>query len=120
MKRELIFSVTRKDFEITYFSGTGAGGQHRNRHMNCVRVRHLESGAEGKGTESRKTPDNLRKAFKRCVESDKFKNWHRIKTSEILSKKNNEITIEEAVKKEMSQDSLITEVFRNGEWVKLT
>jgi len=32
--RELAFSVTKKDLEITYFSGTGKGGQHRNKHKN--------------------------------------------------------------------------------------
>ena len=26
--KELLFSVTKKDFDITYFSGKGAGGQH--------------------------------------------------------------------------------------------
>jgi len=34
MKKEHLFSVTKKDIEITYYSGRGAGGQHRNRHKN--------------------------------------------------------------------------------------
>ena len=34
-QKELLFSVTKKDFSITWFSGTGAGGQYRNKHQNC-------------------------------------------------------------------------------------
>ena len=41
--KKLLFSITKKDFKIDYFSGTGAGGQHRNRHKNCIRLTHIES-----------------------------------------------------------------------------
>jgi len=34
MVKDLLFSVIKKEFEITYYSGKGAGGQHRNRHKN--------------------------------------------------------------------------------------
>lgn len=33
-----------KEYVIEYFSGTGKGGQHRNRHKNSVRLRDVESG----------------------------------------------------------------------------
>ena len=39
MTKELLFHAERKDFRIDYFSGTGAGGQYRNKHQNCVRLR---------------------------------------------------------------------------------
>ena len=42
--RKPVFSVTKKDLEITYFSGSGAGGQHVNRTDSAVRITHLESG----------------------------------------------------------------------------
>jgi peptide chain release factor 1 len=32
------------DFEIVFFSGTGAGGQHRNTHMNSVKCLHRPTG----------------------------------------------------------------------------
>ena len=37
---------TRPDseFSVTFFSGTGKGGQHRNRHANSVRMTHLPTG----------------------------------------------------------------------------
>lgn len=45
--------LTEDDLEITWFSGSGAGGQHRNRSRNCCRIRHRPSGIEAVGTSSR-------------------------------------------------------------------
>lgn len=33
-----------KDFVIEWYSGTGAGGQHRNKHQNSARITHLATG----------------------------------------------------------------------------
>lgn len=38
------FSVEEKDVRVEWFSGTGAGGQHRNKHQNSCRLIHLETG----------------------------------------------------------------------------
>jgi len=32
------------DLEVSWFSGTGAGGQHRNKHQNSCRIKHLPTG----------------------------------------------------------------------------
>jgi peptide chain release factor 1 len=32
------------DFRVEWFSGSGAGGQHRNRHLNCARLIHIPTG----------------------------------------------------------------------------
>lgn len=32
------------DFKIEWYSGTGAGGQHRNKHQNSCRITHLPTG----------------------------------------------------------------------------
>jgi len=32
------------DFSISWFSGTGAGGQHRNKHQNSCRITHILTG----------------------------------------------------------------------------
>lgn len=59
--------LTRKDFKISWFSGTGAGGQHRNKHQNCCRITHVKSGITAQGTESRERVANQRVAFQRLA-----------------------------------------------------
>jgi len=36
--------VNNQDFKIEWYSGTGAGGQHRNKHQNSCRLTHLPTG----------------------------------------------------------------------------
>ena len=78
MKKEILFSITKKDFDIKPFSGKGGGGQHRNKHQNCIRMKHRDSGAMAVGQSHRSKEQNTREAFLRIVNSDKFKKWHKI------------------------------------------
>ena len=55
--------LTKKDFRLEWFSGTGAGGQHRNKHQNCCRITHVESGLSRVGTASRSRVENKTDAF---------------------------------------------------------
>lgn len=55
--------LTKKDFKLEWFSGTGAGGQHRNKHQNCCRITHIESGMVETGQNSRERSVNQREAF---------------------------------------------------------
>lgn len=55
--------LTKKDFRVEWFSGQGAGGQHRNKHQNCCRIIHIESGLRAQGTGSRERTANQREAF---------------------------------------------------------
>jgi len=59
--------LTKKYFRIEWFSGQGAGGQHRNKHQNCCRIIHIESGLKAQGTESRERVSNQRTAFNRLA-----------------------------------------------------
>ena len=45
--------LTKKDFKLDWFNGSGAGGQHRNKHQNCCRITHIESGLTSIGQDSR-------------------------------------------------------------------
>jgi protein subunit release factor A len=37
-------SVPEADLHLEWYSGSGAGGQHRNKHQNSARLRHLPTG----------------------------------------------------------------------------
>ena len=54
---------TKKDFRIDWYSGSGAGGQHRNKHQNCCRIVHIKSGLCERGTENKSRIANQRIAF---------------------------------------------------------
>ena len=56
--------LTKKDFKIEWFSGSGAGGQHRNKHQNCCRIIHAESGLSAIGTSFKERSKNQQSAFK--------------------------------------------------------
>lgn len=114
MNKELLFSVTRKDLDIQWYSGSGAGGQHRNKHQNCCRIRHIESGAEGSGTESRSRDQNKSSAFKRLVECPTFQLWAKRKATELMMDGE---TIKQKVDKSMSSENIRVETMdENGKW----
>ena len=41
---KVIASIANSDIKIEWYSGTGAGGQHRNKHQNSCRLTHLPTG----------------------------------------------------------------------------
>jgi peptide chain release factor 1 len=47
---------SKDDFEYRWFSGTGKGGQHRNKHQNCLELTHVPTGtkvsAQGRSREA--------------------------------------------------------------------
>jgi peptide chain release factor 2 len=85
MNKELLFSITKKDLELCFFSGHGAGGQNRNRHMNCVRLKHKDSGVIVTGQSYKEQRYNIKEALNNLVKHPKFKMWHTQKVNEILS-----------------------------------
>lgn len=55
--------LSKKDFKLEWFSGEGKGGQHRNKHDNCCRITHIETGITAVGTSSRHRTVNQKAAF---------------------------------------------------------
>lgn len=64
---------TKKDFKVEWYSGSGAGGQHRNKHQNCCRITHLESGFQENGTASKSRVQNQQEAF--CKLANRVIKW---------------------------------------------
>lgn len=113
--KELLFSLTAKDFKVETFKGSGPGGQHRNKTETAVRITHPESGAVGSAQDSRSQAQNKQSAFKKLVESDKFKKWHKLECARRLG---TFVDIEQQVEKEMRSENLKVEVSKDGKWVK--
>ena len=102
-KGEHLFSVTAKDFIVEPFKGSGKGGQHRNKTMSCIKIRHPKSGAHAIGTESRHQKQNKDKAFERIVKHPKFQSWLKLKAAEKCSGGQ---TIEQLVEEQMQPENL--------------
>ncbi len=82
--KTLLFSVTKKDFEMQTFRAGGKGGQNQNKVNSGVRFVHKASGAVGEARDSRYQLQNKKAAFERCVTSDKFKAWLKVETAKQL------------------------------------
>lgn len=76
-EKTLLFSLTRKDFEIQTFCTGGKGGQHRNAKQNGVRIIHSASGARAEHRDGRDQAKNKREAFLKLCETKEFKQWHK-------------------------------------------
>jgi len=113
--KELLFSVTKKDLDIQFFSGKGAGGQHRNKHQNCVRMVHKDSGVIVTGQNSRSRKANIKEAFNNLVKHPKFKIWLNRTAQEIINNEN----INQTVDSMMDLKNLKIEVKdKDGNWVE--
>lgn len=114
--KELLFSLTKKDFVVETFRGSGAGGQKRNKTDSCVRITHPDSGAVGYCCETPSQHQNKRKAFERLTESTVFKMWHAKKCLELSDQAE---SIEDRVNRLMQPEYLKVEIKdEEGNWSK--
>jgi protein subunit release factor B len=113
MKKEKLFSITKKDFEVQTFRAGGKGGQNQNKRNTGVRIIHKESGIRAECREERSQGQNKKIAFRRLINDPKFKLWINIKSKEIINNKK----IEEIVEKQMNPENLKIEfVSEDGKW----
>jgi protein subunit release factor B len=57
------------DLEITFFKGSGPGGQHKNKRETAVRIRHVPTGITAAATEERSQARNREVALERLFEA---------------------------------------------------
>lgn len=62
-----MFELDRKELRFDWFSGTGKGGQHRNKHQNCLRLKHLPTGIQVTSQGHRDRPSNERDAIEKLT-----------------------------------------------------
>lgn len=55
--------LNERDLKIEWFSGSGAGGQHRNKHQNCIRLLHVPTGIKVIGATERSRAANQKNAM---------------------------------------------------------
>lgn len=77
------------DFKIEWYSGTGSGGQHRNKHQNSARITHLPTGIV-KTAQTRKRESSQREAMAALLEE--LDNQVSSERGETLSKARKEMT----------------------------
>jgi hypothetical protein len=82
--KKLLFSVTKKDFELQFFCAGGKGGQNQNKVATACRIIHAASGAVGESRTHRTQLQNKKEAFSRLLSSKEFKLWHKIQCSRSL------------------------------------
>jgi protein subunit release factor B len=104
----LLFSLTKADFEIQTFRCGGKGGQNVNKVESGVRIIHTASGARSESCEQRHQHQNKMIAFKKLVETAKFKAWHAMECARRLGKLKN---IDKAVDMAMREENLKVETF---------
>lgn len=116
--RELLFSVTKEDFELQTFRAGGKGGQGQNKRSTGVRLIHKASGARGEARDERSFDQNRKNAFLRLVETKEFKVWHKIETARRLGRAGE---IDQIVRNAMEPQHLMIEVRdERGRWVEVT
>jgi protein subunit release factor A len=99
--KKLLFSITKKDFEITTFSGKGAGGQSRNKNQKCVRIKHKDTGIITTGQDERSLKQNMKNAFLRMTKHPKFKLYIKKRASgEMMDEYELEKKVDEMMKEE--------------------
>ena len=112
-EKELLYSLTKKDFKIQTFKSGGPGGQHQNKTDSGVRITHIESGAVGECRNTKSQHQNKKIAFTRLVESPKFKMWNIKKCKEIIDGK----TLDQLVAEMMNPNNLKCEILNeDGKW----
>ena len=118
--QERIVHLTKKDFELEFYRGTGNGGQNRNKVSSCCRIRHSASGAVATCEEQRDQIQNRRIAFTRLTEQLKFKMWltreHYVKLGQMLS----EEQIRAKVDEQMELKNLKIEIKEDGKWKEVS
>jgi protein subunit release factor B len=95
--KERVTILSIKDLDVSYFCGSGAGGQARNKVASGVQMRHEESGAIGRASDSRSQHDNKAEAFRRLCADPRMKFW--------LAKKVQEVRLGETVEASIARDT---------------
>lgn len=115
-KKELLFSITKKELEIEFYrGGVGAGGQKVNKTSSACRITHPASGAAGNCRTHRHQAQNRKEAFQRLIKSKKFLDWLRVETA---ARFQGFTGITQKVEEMMDPKNLKIEIKEDGNWTE--
>jgi protein subunit release factor B len=113
-RRELLFRVTRSDFDESHVRGSGPGGQHRNKVSTGVRLTHRASGATAEATDDKSQTRNRIEAFRRIRETPEWKRWFR----EMVAVTSGRESTDQTIQRMMHPDNITTQVLDGrSRWV---
>lgn len=108
-------SLTRKDFEVTFYKGSGGGGQKRNKTMSGVRIKHIASGILATDCSTPSQATNKGRAFTRLSEDRRFRAWLSQAVTDKLDpgkdERERELAIRRRVDNSMSEKNLKVEYY---------
>jgi protein subunit release factor B len=117
-KGELLFSLTKKDFEIETFRAGGKGGQNQNKRDTGVRIRHGESGAVAESREERTQLANKKIAFGRLTGSKVFRAWLNGKAHAVMgaakTREQIEKEVDALIERDLADGKILVETFGPG------
>lgn len=115
--RERVTILSKKDLKFSYFCGSGAGGQARNKVHSGVQITHEESGAIGRASDSRSLDQNKKAAFERLLKDPRMKFFLSRKVYEVRQGE----TLEQTIERDMRPEHLRFEVKNAaGQWEAVT
>jgi len=115
--RQRVTILSKRDLDVSYFCGSGAGGQARNKVHSGCQIIHRESGAIGRASDSRSLDENKQSAFKRLLATPKMKFWLARAVQEV---RNGE-TLEATVARETTDQHMRYEVKNAvGQWEEVS
>lgn len=115
-ERQKITIATRKDFDVSYYCGSGPGGQARNKSATGVQIIHRETGAIGRAHDSRSQEQNRKHAFERLLKTPQMKFWLAKKKYEVQQQE----SMEETVARETRDENCRFEIQdEKGRWLEV-
>ena len=88
----------------------------QNKVASGVQIKHTESGAIGRASDTRSQEQNRKLAFERLTKTPKFKFWFDKKMYEI----NRHETLEQTVEKEVCNENCKFEIKEDGKWKEVS
>lgn len=75
-----LMSLSKADFEIQSYKGSGPGGQHRNKVETGIRITHTATGVSASSCEGRSQYSNKLSAFNKLTSDKRFLSWLKLES----------------------------------------